>query len=123
MSAPNTQLYVVKNSNQYVTRIGTNSENLAVVEEKSTGKIFAVDPKDLEKVLPYTVSVKFSATSSIYDYLAKKDQVKEGDLLFGKDAPQFAVVLKIDSKSEKATVQLSETFQGVVAVNKFEKTA
>lgn len=123
MSSPNTQLYIVKNSNQYVTRIGTNSENLAVVEEKATGKIFAVDPKELDKVLPYTVSVKFMTSSTIYHYLTQKNQVKEGDLLFGKDASHFAQVIKIDSKNENATTQLSDTFQGVIVVNKFEKTA
>jgi hypothetical protein len=114
------QLYITKDK-EYVVRIGTNSNNEAVVEEKSTGRIFAIKEDLLEKVLPYTVGVRFSTGSQVYHYLSEADQVQQDDLLIctSDGKLSLATVIGVNTKSELANVKLADAFKGVVPITKF----
>lgn len=104
------QLY--KHGEQYVKRLATDSKGQAVVEDASTGAIFAVDPSKLEMVVPYTVAVRFNTGSTIYHYLAAEGVVAKGDILLTKaEGPiNLATVIEVDTKSLGATAELKSAF-------------
>lgn len=102
-------LFFDAGSKTYVTKIGADSQGRIIVEEKGTGRVYPANSTDLEEVLPYTVSVQFAGTATVYSYMADKGQVKEGDLLFGGiNFGSVAKVIKVNTKSKAATKSLSE---------------
>jgi hypothetical protein len=113
-------LYITKDK-EYVVRIGTNSSNEAVVEEKSTGRIFAIKPELLEKVLPYTVGVRFSDNATVYHYLSEVDQVQQDDILIGvvNGKLTLATVIGTNTKNESAANKLTDSFKGTIPFKKF----
>lgn len=118
MSKPN-QLFRVIGSNPevYVTLLATDSSNKSVVEEKGTGKIFSIEPNKLEKVLPYTVGVKFMTGATVYNYLTSANKVKKNDVLVctRNGTLSFAVITEVDTKSEQATATLEDSFDSVLS--------
>lgn len=116
--ANSNQLFKIKDSNpeQYVVRVGTNSENKPVVEDKATGIIFSTDLDKLEKVVPYSIGIKFFSGPTVYHYRAEPGQVKLNDLLFAKNGSSspFAVVVEIDTKNEKADTLVQESFSHIL---------
>lgn len=108
------QLYEFKNLKDnrtvYGYKLATNSAGMWVMEEKGTGDTIAVDKKDVEEVIPYSVSVKFVGGGTTYSYTAKKDQFKIGDvLLLSSDyGDGLAHVTEVDTKSKRATKDLAE---------------
>jgi uncharacterized protein YodC (DUF2158 family) len=88
------------------THIGTNSQGHWIMEVKGTGQILAVDKKDVEEVLPYSIGVRFNNNGTTYHYLAEKDKFDVGFYLVkdGSDSGwQIARVVSIDTKSKRAT--------------------
>lgn len=103
------QLY--KYGEQYVKRLATDSKGQAVVEDASTGTIFAVDPTKLELVVPYTVAVQFSSGETTYHYLAVEGTVEKGDILLqAGNVLKIARVTDVNTKSLQATVELKNSF-------------
>lgn len=86
----------------YGSHIGTNSSNNYLIEEKGTGEIHVLNPKDLEEVLPYTFSATINGKET--HYVCQPDAVKKGDfLLYASDStPQIAVVTAVDTKNKTA---------------------
>ena len=96
--------------------IATNSEGKWVMEVKGTGgTIVVVDAKDVNRVMPYTVAVRFTEQRGgmdAYHYLTVKGAVKEGDLLIidtDSHGSSFARVTKVNTQSDKATKWLRGT--------------
>ena len=86
----------------YGTHIGTNSSNHYLIEEKGTGEIHVIDPKNLEEVLPYTFSATIQGKET--HYVCQPNAVNKGDYLlytYGSN-PQIAVVTAIDTKNKTA---------------------
>lgn len=94
------QLYETKDG-KFVTRLATNSLGHAVVEEKGTGSVFAVDAADLKKVVPYTIELT-SIQGGPQHFLAKEGQVKQGDILI---SPSGVVCVVTQVNSENAHTQ------------------
>jgi hypothetical protein len=81
----------------YGQHIGTNSQNLWLIEEKTTGAIHVFDKKDVEEVLPYTFSVRINGNTS--HFVGTPDTLKVGDVLLNKEG-QIGVVNGIDTKNK-----------------------
>lgn len=86
----------------YGSHIGTNSSNNYLIEEKGTGDIHVLSPKDVEEVLPYTFSASINGKET--HYVCQPDAVKKGDFLLYTTGttPQIAVVTAIDTKNKSA---------------------
>lgn len=105
MSTDNKTLYSFTKEDgtvAYGDHIGTNSQNLYLIEEKGTGSIHIRDKADLEEVLPYTFSAKMGNNETFY--VGTPGTVQVGDILLytGSSSPQIAVVTAIDTKSKNA---------------------
>jgi hypothetical protein len=106
----NKVLYVVKHGidiNKYVFKIAVNSLGQAVVEVKGTGEVFAIDPKSLEKVVPYSIDVHFVSDTGVnvdrvYAYWVKPGTVEVGDFIFSDVGSSHVIVRAVDTKSEQA---------------------
>lgn len=99
---------------EYLTK---DSKGQMVFELKGSGKVVSVPEDACEKVMPYTVSIKFHQGASgwsaqKYDYFLEKDQdlLGVGDMIFVLNSPNgiaLAKVTGVDTKSSAATKQLS----------------
>lgn len=94
-------------------KLAVNSKGQWVMELAGSGEVLAVDPKNVQKVVPYTVGIKYQAYAgaTVYHYLSNADaDLSVGDFLimdgYSGGAFQIAQVVEINSKSEKATVEL-----------------
>jgi hypothetical protein len=110
-----TKLYEVTTNGvtKYATKLATNSEGLWVMEESGTNLVFTAKAVDCQKVMPYTVSIKFidgnqrqMADDTGYHYFSKKGAVSKGDFVFVVTTSGLAVVTGVDTKSEQATKEL-----------------
>jgi uncharacterized protein YodC (DUF2158 family) len=89
------------------THIGTNSQGQWIMEVKGTGQIVAVDKKDVEEVLPYSLGVKFlNGNGTVYNYLADKDKYDLGFYLMKDKMGETVIVqvVSLDTKSKIAKV-------------------
>lgn len=66
------KLYQIKDTDTFVSRLATNSEGLAVVEEKGTGKVSAINPDLLIEVVPFTIETK-DVKGNVRHFSANKD--------------------------------------------------
>lgn len=89
---------------KFGTKLAVNSAGQWVMEIKGTNEVLAVDAKSCQKVVPYSVNIKFlhGGQEQGYSYLADKGEFEVGDFLV-KSNGNFAQVTAIDTKSEKAT--------------------
>jgi len=102
---PTQMLYQFKTedgSTAYGTHIGTNSKNLWLMEEKGSGRVLTIDPKDAEEVLPYTFSVKMRGNTT--HYIGEEGMVSMGDVLLytGGDYPEIATVTAVNTKNKSS---------------------
>lgn len=100
------QLYQVKDTETFGKIIATNSAGKKVVEIMGTGEVKLYDMNQLEKVIPYTVSVRFNTTGKTYHYLCNKGQVDKDDLIIINGYNGYftiAQIVAVDTKSEDAT--------------------
>jgi hypothetical protein len=88
--------------------LAVDSNGQYVLEMKDGSGVLIFDKKDIEIVMPYTYSVKFSTGPQEYQYRGKAGLVEVGDLLLAMDSQHakggisIAQVVKIDSKSDRA---------------------
>jgi hypothetical protein len=85
------------------THVGTNSQNMYILEVKGHDTYFIKDPKELEEVLPYTFSVKIDGRE--VHYQGQPDKIKKGDYLListGNNVPCIGVVTAVDTKNKTA---------------------
>lgn len=106
MTAQTQSLYQFKlpgsQESLYGHHIGTNQQNMWVMEEKGTGKIHVIPKESAEEVLPYTFTVKMRGNST--SFIGAPDDVKVGDTLMytGGDYPELAVVTAVNTKNKSA---------------------
>lgn len=112
-----TNLYTWKDADgvqHYGTRIGTNSQGYWVMDPKGGGAPHAVTRDAVEKVVPYSVGVKFNGSGSTYDYWVDPAAgLKVGAYVLTWDidrSPVVVQVVAVDTKSDKA----SKWLEGVV---------
>lgn len=97
---------------EYGSFLAYNSAGQIILEMAGTKEVKAFNKDEVQKVLPYTVSVKFVLASSgnqtkAYEYLASKnDDLKVGDIIWLDGYDQFVRIDAVDTKSEKATAWL-----------------
>jgi hypothetical protein len=92
---------------KFVTKIGMTGAGQHVVEVRGSGEVFAVSGTVLEKVMPYTVNVRYVGTNpKIYSFFANKDDVAVGDVIIGEAYATPMIVKAIDTKSSTATAWL-----------------
>lgn len=95
--------------------LAVDSQGKYVLEMKNGGGIESFNKKDVDVVMPFTFSVKFTTSNTEYQYLGKEGTVNVGDLLLSFDSKHknggisIAQVTKVDTKSDKA----SKYFEGV----------
>lgn len=86
------------------THVGTNSQNLLILEVKGRDDYVIKSPNELEEVLPYTFSVEIAGKE--IHFIGTPDKVKKGDFLLQKSAPngsfQIAQVKAVDTKNKGA---------------------
>lgn len=88
--------------------LAINSAGKYVLEMKGTGDLEAFDKKDIDVVMPFTFSVKFSTGDQEYQYLGKEGTVEVGDLLLSLNSQHknggisIAQVVNVNTKSDKA---------------------
>lgn len=104
-------LYEWKDENKntvYGTKLATDSSGNWVMEVKGTGNVVSVPKGSVEKVMPYTVSVRFSTTEKTYAYLSEAGKVDKGDFVLTNAPSGFAIVqvVAVDTKSASATKEL-----------------
>jgi hypothetical protein len=99
--------FTVNADTKYGTYLATNSQGMFVIEEKGSGVIYTVNKDVVEEVMPYTIDVVFlgSAGDTVYGYLAEANKYNVGEVYLLK-APlghSLVAVVKVDTKSKKAT--------------------
>lgn len=92
---------------RFGTLLATNSAGKLVLEMKGSSEVLTFDKKDVEEVKPYTVGVRFELNGTEYHYLSRKGDVEKGDLLLIPGSSSFAIVTSVDTKSDKATKELT----------------
>jgi hypothetical protein len=110
MTTETQMLYQFKtedSSTAYGTHIGTNSKSLWLMEEKGSGRVLTIDPKDAEEVLPYTFSVKMRGNTT--HYIGEEGMVSTGDVLLytGGDYPEIATVTAVNTKNKSARAKFT----------------
>ena len=107
-----TQLFeaTVDGKTKFAHKLAVNSEGKWVMEEKGTGDVFSIDKKDVEEVIPYTVSIQFQGSSNSYNYTSVKGKYKVGDVILMPSMKyegfSVAVIQEVDTKSKMATKEL-----------------
>lgn len=88
--------------------LATNSAGLLVLEMKGSNEVLTFAKSEVEEVKPYTVRVKFieGEDAREYEFLSRKGDVEVGDLLMVKGYTNMVKVLAVDTKSDRATVDL-----------------
>ena len=88
------------------THVGTNSQNLYILEVKGRDDYVVKDPKELEEVLPYTFSVNINGQE--IHYIGSPDKGKKGDFLLVPAGNSFCIarVKEVDTKNKNARNKL-----------------
>ena len=95
--------------------LAVDSNGMYVLEMKDGSGVRLFDKKDVEIVMPYTFSIKWSTGPTEYQFLGKAGLVEVGDLLLAMSSKHtnggigIAQVVKVNTKSSRATQQ----FKGV----------
>lgn len=104
-----TKLYQTKEETpRFGTLLATNSAGLLVLEMKGTNEVLTFAKGAVEEVKPYTVRVRSvpDTMGKAYEYLSRKGDVAPGDLIFVRNSADMARVEAVDTKSDRATVEL-----------------
>ncbi len=100
----------------YGTKVGVNSANKFLMEEKGTGEILVVAPDAVEEIVPHTVSVSEIGSERVnYHYMIEPGKLLPGDLVLhtSKGSKEFSlgIVRAVDTKFKAA-----KEFRGVKLV-------
>lgn len=108
-----------KGKDLFGTKLSAMKDGTWVMELKGGAGVATVDPKNVERVMPYTVALSFNDSSKVYNYFAKEGSVENGDVVMvSRPGGGFgiAIVTKVDSKSERADTWLTGTVLTAKAV-------
>jgi hypothetical protein len=88
------------------THVGTNSQNLYILEVKGQDDYVVKNPKELEEVLPYTFSVVINGQE--IHYIGSPDKVKKGDFFLVPAGNSFCIarVKEVDTKNKNARAKM-----------------
>lgn len=88
------------------THVGTNSQNLFILEVKGRDNYIVKDPKEVEEVLPYTFSVMINGQE--IHYAGSPDTVHRGDFFLVPAGNSYCVarVKEVDTKNKNARAKL-----------------
>lgn len=88
------------------THVGTNSQDLYILEVKGRDDYIVRDPREIEEVIPYTFSVNINGQEIHYRGEPKK--VSVGDFFLVPAGNSFCVarVKEVDTKNRNARVEL-----------------
>jgi hypothetical protein len=112
-------LYTIKlaeGKTTYGTKVGVNSANKFLMEEKGTGEILVVAPDAVEEIVPHTVSVTPLDSDRIEShYMVEPGKLVAGDLVLhgakGSKIFSIGIVRFVDTKCKTA-----KEFRGVKLV-------
>jgi hypothetical protein len=87
---------------QFGVHVGTNSQNLYILEVKGRDDYVVKDPKELEEVLPYTFSVKVNNKET--HFIGEPGKLSVGDWLIMEENSGYSIVQvqAVDTKSKGA---------------------
>lgn len=86
----------------YGHKLATDSAGRWIMEPKGGGAPVAIEKDAAERVLPFSISIRFHCGSTAYDYWAKvEDGFAVGDMILMHDG-QVAVVCAVGVKSDRA---------------------
>jgi len=93
-------------------KLAVNSKGEWVMEIKGTGAVVAVDKANVNKVVPFTIGVKYTENGTQYHYLANSDDAWEVDQFlimppYGSGGYQLARITGVDTKSDRATAEIN----------------
>lgn len=100
----------------FATKVGINSANKFLMEEKGTGAILVVEPDAVEEIVPHTVSVTPLDSDRIEShYMIEPGKLVAGDLVLhtakGSKSFSLGIVRAVDTKCKSA-----KEFRGVKLV-------
>jgi len=100
-------LHQLKGRDVYGYPLATNSQGKVVFEVKNTGSILTVERHEIEKVMPYTIGVRFvQGSQTTCHYFNSKRNLQVGDFVFVENTSGLARVVQVDTKSHRATKEI-----------------
>lgn len=102
------KLYVTKEETpRYGHILATNSAGKFVMELRGSDEVITIEKHMVEAVMPYTVDVRFiggvNNNGQAYSFFSKAGDLAVDDIMYLRDYNQFVHVMKVNSRSEKAT--------------------
>lgn len=97
----------------FATKVGINSANKFLMEEKGTGAILVVDPSAVEEIVPHTIAIgPIDSDRTEVNYMIEPGKLLAGDLVLhaskGSKVFSLGIVRKVDTKCKNA-----KEFRGV----------
>ena len=94
-------------STTFATKVGINSANKFLMEEKGTGAILVVDPTAVEEIVPHTIAIgPIDADQREVHYMIEPGKLLAGDLVLhgpkGSKMFSLGIVRKVDTKCKSA---------------------
>ena len=88
------------------THVGTNSQNLLILEVKGRKDYIVKSPQELEEVFPYTFSVTIN--SQDIHYVGPPGSVSKGDFFLVPAGNSYCIarVKEVDTKNKNARAKL-----------------
>lgn len=103
----NKSLHQIKGREVYGYPLATNSQGKIVFEVKNTGSIITLEHHEIEKVMPYTIGVRFvQGNQTTYHYFNSKRNLEVGDFVFIDDTSGLARVVEVDTKCHRARKEI-----------------
>lgn len=100
-------LHQIKGREVYGFPLATNSQGKVVFEVKNTGQILTLERDEIEKVMPYTIGVRFvQGNQTTYPYFNSKRNLKVGDFVFIDGTSGLARVVEVDTKCHRARKEI-----------------
>lgn len=97
----------------FAIKVGINSANKFLMEEKGTGAILVVDPSAVEEIVPHTIAIgPIDSDRTEVNYMIEPGKLLAGDLVLhapkGSKVFSLGIVRKVDTKCKVA-----KEFRGV----------
>lgn len=105
--------FLVDGKEVFGHKLAKNSAGQWVMEIKGSGTVVAVDARNIEEVLPYTIDVQFKEGGTKYSYFNEARDLKADDFFInattyepGSGNYQIGRVIAVDTKSKSAKTEL-----------------
>lgn len=106
--------FLVDGKEAFGHKLAVNSTGQWVMEVKGSGAVVAVDSRNIEKVMPYTIAIQYKEGGTVYHYFNEARDLVENDFFINSTAfdggggfsYQIGRVVAVDTKSESAKAEL-----------------